>query len=161
MKKTVVILAVILATGAWAQGKGPGPGPGGDDGAPPEQWHKRAQMMATLAIADALGLDDAGTVKLRSQLAKFEERRAPLRQQLMDQSQILRRAAKGDTTAFGQVDGAIQKIIALRGQIEQVDRDLFTELSTGLPPQKKAELALVMARLPMQLREMARGKGRQ
>ena len=46
-------------------------------------------------------------------------------------------------------------------QIEQVDRDLFTELSTGLPPQKKAQLALVMARLPMQLREMARGKGRQ
>ena len=162
MKKMVAVLAVILATGAWAQGKGPGPGPGpgGDDGAPPEQWHKRAQMMATLAIADALGLDDAGTVRLRSQLAKFEDRRGPLRQQLIDQSQILRRAAKGDTTAFGQVDGAIQKIIALRGQIEQVDRDLFTELSTGLPPQKKAQLALVMARLPMQLREMARGKGR-
>ena len=156
MRATAALLVVLAAGSGWTQGAAPGnepPGPG-------EQWHKRAQMMRTLAIADALGLDDAGTVKLRSQLAKFDDRRAPLVQQLVEQTQILRRAAKGDTTAFAQVDGAIQKVLQLRGQIEQVDRDLFAELSVGLGPQKKAQLALAMARLPQQMREMARGEPR-
>jgi hypothetical protein len=115
--------------------------------------------MRTLAIADALELDDAATLKLRDRLAKFEEQRAPIQSQLFEQTLVLRRAAKGDTTAYAQVDGAIQKVLALRGQIEQMDRDLFAELSAGLPPQKKARLALAMARLPQQMREMAQEKG--
>ena len=159
MKWTVAVLVAVLASAsAFAQDAGPqsdiGPGPNG------EQWQKRARLMRTLAIADALELDDSATLKLRDHLARFEERRAPIQQQLMEQTVVLRRAAKGDTTAYAQVDGAIQKVLSLRGQLEQLDRELFTELSAGLTPQKKARLALAMARLPQQMREMAQDKGR-
>jgi hypothetical protein len=159
MKWTVALLWALLASaGAFAQDAGPhsemGPGPNG------EQWQKRARLMRTLAIADALELDDAATLKLRDRLARFEDRRAPIQSQLLEQTVVLRRAAHGDTTAYAQVDGAIQKVLALRTQLEQLDRELFTELSAGLPPQKKARLALAMARLPQQMREMAQDKGR-
>lgn len=157
MKWTVAILAALLAVpSARAQG---GPPPGDGAGPPGEGWQKRARLMRTLAIADALELDDAAALKLRDRLAKFEDKRAPIQSQLFEQTLVLRRAAKGDTTAYAQVDGAIQKVLALRGQIEQMDRDLFAELSAGLTPQKKARLALAMARLPQQMREMAQDKG--
>ena len=153
---TAMLVAMLLAGAAWAQAPG---GPGDAPEVNSEQWEKRSVMMLTLTLSEALGLDDAGTLKLRSQLTRFEERRAPLRRQLLEQTQILRRAAKGDTTAFGQVDGAIQKVLTLKTQLDQTDRDLFAELSAGLPPQKKAQLALVMARAHQRLREMAHAKG--
>ena len=153
-----VLLVALAAASAWAQDGGPGSGDGpGPNG---EQWQKRARLMRTLAIADALELDDAATFKLRDRLARFEEKRAPLHSQLLEQTVVLRRAAKGDTTAYAQVDGAIQKVLTLRAQLEQMDRELFAELSAGLTPQKKARLALAMARLPQQMREMARDKDR-
>jgi hypothetical protein len=152
-----VVVALLASAGALAQDAGPhsemGPGPSG------EQWQKRARLMRMLAIADALELDDAATLKLRDRLARFEEKRAPIQRQLLEQTVVLRRAAKSDTTAYAQVDGAIQKVLTLRAQLEQLDRELFTELSAGLSPQKKAALALAMARLPQQMREMAQDKG--
>jgi len=152
-----MLATVLLGSSALAQDagsySGTGPGPSG------EQWQKRARLMRTLAIADALELDDTATLKLRDRLARFEETRGPIQTQLLEQTVVLRRAAKGDTTAFAQVDGAIQKVLALRGQLEQLDRQLFAELSVGLTPQKKARLALAMARLPQQMREMAQDKG--
>ncbi len=160
MKWTGAVLVALLASAsAFAQDAGPHSemGPGGPNG---EQWQKRARLLRTLAIAEALELDDAATLKLRDRLVRFEEKRAPIHSQLLEQTVVLRRAAKGDTTAYAQVDSAIQRVLALRAQLEQLDRELFTELSSGLPPQKKARLALVMARLPQQMREMAQDKGR-
>jgi hypothetical protein len=154
-----VLLAVLAAGAAGAQDGGPrrpeeGGGPGG------EQWQKRARLMRTLAIADALELDDAATLKLRDRLGRFEDKRSPIQRQLFEQTVVLRRAAKGDTTAFAQVDGAIQKVLTLRAQLEALDRDLFAELSAGLSPAKKARLALAMAHLPQQMREMAQERTR-
>ncbi len=67
-------------------------------------------------------LDDAATLKLKQTVAQWDAQRAPLRQQMFDLAQVLRRAAKGDTTAYGQVDQSIQKIIALRAQMHQIDQ---------------------------------------
>lgn len=121
------------------------------------QLDSRAQMMMTLQLAEALELDDAGTLKLRQTIAQWDAQRAPLRQQMFDQAQVLRRAAKGDTTAYGQVDQAIQKVITLRTQIHQIDQQMFQQLSQGLPPQKKARLALAIARFKETTRGMMHG----
>jgi len=121
------------------------------------QMDSRAQMMMTLQLAEALELDDAATLKLRQTIAQWDAQRAPLRQQMFDQAQVLRRAAKGDTTAYGQVDQAIQKVITLRTQIHQVDQQMFQQLSQGLPPQKKARLALAIARFKETTRGMMHG----
>lgn len=122
-----------------------------------EQMDQRAQMMVTLQLAEALELDDAATLKLKQSIGQWDAQRAPLRQQMFELAQVLRRAAKGDTTAYGQVDASIQKIIDLRAQMQQIDQKMFQQLSLGLPPQKKAKLALAIAKMPGTMRGMMHG----
>ena len=157
--RTWIVLGMLSLAGA-AQAAGPKKADDPAAGERREQMDQRAQMMVTLQLAEALELDDAATLKLRQTVAQWDAQRAPLRQQMSDQAQVLRRAAKGDTTAYGQVDGAIQKIIDLRAQMHQVDQKVFQQLSQGLPPQKKAKLALAMARMPGAKRLMLGGGSR-
>src|SRR5262249_7411928 len=153
--RTWMVLGILsVAGGAQAAGKKADPAAAEDRMA---QMDSRAQMMMTLQLAEALELDDAATLKLRQTIAQWDAQRAPLRQQMFDQAQVLRRAAKGDTTAYGQVDQAIQKVISLRSQIHQVDQQMFQQLSQGLPPQKKARLALAIARFKETTRGMMHG----
>lgn len=154
MKTWLVLGMLSLAAVAHAaQKKGDGP----PTPAQREEMDQRAQMMVTMQLADAMGLDDAGTLKLKQTVAQWDGQRAPLRQQMFDLAQVLRRAANGDTTAYGQVDTSIQKIIDLRAQMHQLDQKMFQQLSQGLPPQKKAKLALAIARMPGTMRGMMHG----
>ena len=102
-----------------------------------EQMDQRAQMMVTLQLSEALELDDAGTLKLRQTVAQWDAQRAPLRQQMFDLAQVLRRAAKGDTTAYGQVDPSIQKIIDLRAQMHQIDQACSSSSRRGCLPRRR------------------------
>ena len=155
--RTWMVLGMLSIAGAAQAAAGNGAGKKAPDPASVAQMDSRAQMMMTLQLAEALELDDAATLKLKQTVAQWDAQRAPLRQQMFDQAQVLRRAAKGDTTAYGQVDQAIQKIIAVRSQLHQIDQQLFQQLSQGLPPQKKAKLALAIARLHETSRGMMRG----
>ncbi len=156
MKTTWMVLGLLSVAGA-AQAAAPKKA---DDPAVAErraEMDQRAQMMVTLQLAEALELDDAATLKLKQTVAQWDAQRAPLRQQMFDNAQVLRRAARGDTTAFGQVDQAIQKMIDLRTQMHQIDQQMFQQLSKGLAPQKKAKLALAIARMPGTMRGMMHG----
>ena len=107
--KTWMVLGMLALAGA-AQAAPPKKQP--DDAAVAQrraEMDQRAQMMMTLQLAEVLELDDAATLKLKQTVAQWDAQKAPLRQQMFDQAQVLRRAAKGDTTAYGQVDQAIQK----------------------------------------------------
>src|SRR5262249_2116018 len=118
--------------------------------------------MATMQIAEALGLDDAATLKLKDTLTRWDTQKAPLRQEMLDLAQVLRRAGRGDTTAYNQVDPAIKRIQEIRTQLQQAHQPLFQQLAAGPPPQKKAKGALVVAKLPRARREMVKtGKARQ
>ena len=154
--RTWMVLGILsLAGGAHAAGKkAPDPAAAETRSA---QLDSREQMMMTMQLAEAMELDDAATLKLRQTVAQWDAQRAPLRQQTFDQAQVLRRAAKGDTTAYGQVDQTIQKLISLRAQMHQIDQQMFQQLSQGLPPQKKARLALAIARFREATRGMMRG----
>lgn len=155
--RTWMVLGVLAVAGAaQAAGNKKAADPAAAE-ARTGQLDSRAQMMMTLQLAEALELDDAATLKLRQTIAQWDAQRAPLRQQMFEQAQVLRRAAKGDTTAYGQVDQAIQKVISLRTQIHQVDQQMFQQLSQGLPPQKKARLALAIARFKETTRGMMHG----
>jgi hypothetical protein len=155
--RTWMVLGVLAVAGAaQAAGNKKGADPAAAE-ARAGQLDSHAQMMMTLQLAEALELDDAATLKLRQTIAQWDAQRAPMRRQMFEQAQVLRRAAKGDTTAYGQVDQAIQKVISLRTQIHQVDQQMFQQLSQGLPPQKKARLALAIARFKETTRGMMRG----
>jgi hypothetical protein len=155
--RTWMVLGMLSIAGAAQAAGGKKPADPAAAEARVAEMDSRAQMMMTLQLAEALELDDAGTLKLRQSIAQWDAQRAPLRQQMFDQAQVLRRAAKGDTTAYGQVDQAIQKIISLRAQMHQIDQQMFQQLSQGLPPQKKAKLALAIARFKETTRGMMHG----
>jgi len=155
MNARALLLLCFLAAPAWAEGPTKA---AADDSSPEEraQLEQRARLMATMQIAEALGLDDAATLKLKDTLTRWDTQKAPLRQEMLDLAQVLRRAGRGDTTAYNQVDPAIKRIQEIRTQLQQIDQALFQQLSAGLPPQKKAKVALVMAKLPQAMREMVK-----
>ena len=97
-------------------------------------------------MADTLELDSAQALKMDETLRRFEDRRRPLREQVRDSARILHLASRGDSAALGQVDAAAQKVFDARAQIAALDRELYQALARDLTPEKRARLAVVMAR---------------
>jgi hypothetical protein len=111
-----------------------------------ERQERRHRTMRVLGLAEELELDTAQALRLDETLRKFDERRRPLREQVRESARILRSAAEGDAAAASQVDAAAQRAFDARAQLAALDRELFQALSKDLPPQKKARLALFLAR---------------
>jgi ATP-dependent Lon protease len=107
---------------------------------------KQMRIARVVGLAEELELDSAQALKLDETLRKFDERRRPLLQQVRESAQILERASDGDSTALSQVEQAAQKAFDARAQLAALDRETFQSLSRDLPPQKRAKLALFMAR---------------
>ena len=149
----LVSVALLMAATGFAQG----PGPQGQGAGPPrEKFERRQRMIRVIQISEDLHFTDAESLKLNEQLTHFDVRRLPLQRELTQQVQLLRRAAQGDASTFAQVDTALTRAQQLKAQIQGVDVELFTALSKGMTPQKKAQLALTLARLPGEIREAAR-----
>jgi hypothetical protein len=107
---------------------------------------KQARIARLVGLAEELELDEAQALKMAETLRKYDERRRPLREQVREAAEILERAAEGDSAALSQVEQAAQRAFDARAQLAALDRDMFQALSKDLPPQKRAKLALFMAR---------------
>jgi len=111
-----------------------------------QQAEKQLRLARVLGLAEELELDSQQALKLDETLRKFDERRRPLREQVRESAEILERAAEGDTSALSQVEQAAQRAFDARAQLAALDRETYQALSKDLPPQKRAKLALFMAR---------------
>jgi hypothetical protein len=111
-----------------------------------ERLEKRARMMRMLSLSEALELNEAQTLKMADTMRQFDERRRPLIEQVRASAQILRKAAKGDAAAQSQVDQAVQQVFEAKAQLTTLERDLYQALAKDLPPQKRAQLAIALAR---------------
>jgi hypothetical protein len=111
-----------------------------------QQAEKQLRLARVLGLAEELELDSQQALKLDETLRKFDERRRPLREQVRESADILERAADGDSAALGQVEQAAQRAFDARAQLAALDREMYQTLSRDLPPQKRAKLALFMAR---------------
>jgi ATP-dependent Lon protease len=107
---------------------------------------KRLRLARVLGLAEDLELDSAQALKMDETMRKFDERRRPLKEQVRESAEILERAADGDNSAMSQVEQAAQRAFDARAQLATLDREMFQALSKDLPPQKRAKLALFMAR---------------
>ena len=153
MKKLTLMMALlpglVLAApptppARGAQAAGPAAGP--DDARHLAQMQKRMRIARTLGLTEALDLDDAGAMRARDVLARFDERRAPLRKQVRDNVRILRDAARGDKEAVPQVDAALQRLRDARNQLQSLNSEMLQQVTQGLSPEKKARAALFLAR---------------
>jgi hypothetical protein len=111
-----------------------------------ERVEKRTRMMRMLSLAEELELSEAQTLKMADTMRQFDERRRPLLEQVRASAQLLRKAAKGDAAAQSQVDQAVQRVFEARAQLTTLERDLYQALAKDLPPQKRAQLAISLAR---------------
>jgi ATP-dependent Lon protease len=111
-----------------------------------QEAEKRLRLARVLGLAEELELDSSQALKLDETLRKFDERRRPLKEQVRESAETLERAADGDSSAMSQVEQAAQRAFDARAQLAALDREMFQALSKDLPPQKRAKLALFMAR---------------
>ncbi|RYZ38890.1 MAG: hypothetical protein EOO71_22200 [Myxococcaceae bacterium] len=145
MKRMTWALVFALPVMALAQ-PGAGPGPGARDPDRMAKAEQRQRLRQVLELADTLELDSAQALKMDETLRRFEDKRRPLREQVRDSARTLQMASRGDSAALGQVDAAAQKIFDARAQISALDREMYQALAKDLPPQKRARLAVVLAR---------------
>jgi len=161
MKKLTLMLALApaLALAAPQQSAQQRGQDTGDNPARQEQVQKRMRLARTLGLAEALDLDEAGALKMRDLIAKYDDRRAPLRKQVRDSVRILRDAAQGDQAAAGNVDAAIKNLRGAHSQLQGLNEELFQQMTQGLSPQKKARAALFLARFRERETRMVRMHG--
>ncbi|MBS1152813.1 MAG: hypothetical protein H6Q89_4511 [Myxococcaceae bacterium] len=166
MKK--LLLAAVLAVSSLSFAAPP------PAGAPPPKWGERGDnserkaemakkihMLLVVGIADALSLNEAEALKMSDKLKGYEEKRRPVRETLGESLRVLKAAADGDTSALAQVDQAVQKLFDGRQQMAALDKEMFAGLSKDLSPQKRAQLAVFLAKFHAEARGWkGGGKGR-
>ncbi|GHG97526.1 hypothetical protein [Comamonas sp. JC664] len=111
-----------------------------------EHAEKRHRLRQVLELSDLLSLNNAQALKLEETLRKFDERRRPLRKQVRESARILFRASRGDSEALSQVDTAALGAFEARERIAALDKELYQTLAKDLPEEKRAKLALSLAR---------------
>ena len=125
-----------------------------------EEREKRVRMMMVVGLAEALNLSEAEALRMGDKVKGLEERRRPVREQMMEGMKTLKAASDGDPAALPNVDNAVQRVLDGRVQMAQLDKEAFATLSKDLPPQKRAQLAVFLARFHQKAAGMGGGKGR-
>jgi hypothetical protein len=124
-----------------------------------EEHEKRMRMMLVVGMAEALSLSEADAIRLADKIKAFDDRRKPLREQMADSMKLLKAASDGDQTAIAKVDQATATLFDLRQQMAAVDKEMFFTVSKDLTPQKRAQLAVFLAKFMHERRAMAGGGG--
>jgi hypothetical protein len=159
MRKTTLIAALALPLAALAAPPGPpaGRGPGGPDEADRRaHMEKRMRMARTLGLAEALDLGEAEALKLRETLAGFDARSAPLRAQMREAMEVVRRSARGDAAAQKGLDEALRKLREVGGQMRALHDEMLQAVTKGLDPQAKARAALFLQRFHQRMGAIGR-----
>jgi hypothetical protein len=151
MRKTLFALAMAAPLAALAAPADRPVAPrGGPDAAGWEdgraRMEKRMRLARTLGLAEALDLNEAEAMRMREVLARFDEKREPLRKQAHEARQTLKKAARGDPTAQKGVDDALKRLRDLRGQTMALRDDLLQSITRDLTPERKARAALFLER---------------
>lgn len=153
-RKSWVVLAVVLSP--WLALAKPGAREGSDPerdrdrmeraGQRMERAEQRMRLRQVLTLSDVLELDNAQALKVEETLRQFDEKRRPLREQVREAARTLHQAARGDSAAQAQVDTAALRAFEARERIAALDKEMYQALAKGLAPEKRAKLALALAR---------------
>jgi hypothetical protein len=111
-----------------------------------EEMEKRMRLMMVVGIAENLNLSETDAIRLADKIKVFEDQRKPLREQMHDSMKLLKAAADGDQAALGKVDQATATVFDTRAQLAAVDKQMFLTVSKDLTPQKRAQLAVFLAK---------------
>ena len=111
-----------------------------------ERVERQTRLMRVVGLAEELELEESQALKMADTMRQFDERRRPLLEQVQESARVLRQAARGDASTQSQVDQAVQRVFDARTQLTALDREMYQALAKDLPPRKRAQLAIFMAR---------------
>jgi len=146
MRKLILALALFPALAAAQPAPLRPTGAAAADGTRRDERQRRMRLERALGLAEALDLDEQGALKLRSTLARHDERRAPVERDVAEAVRTLRAAAAGEGVGAAQVDAAVQRLHDGRERLARLDVELLAELTSGVTPDRKARAALFLAR---------------
>lgn len=159
MRKMMLLAALALPLAALAAPAGPPADrdpAGPDDAARRAHMEKRMRLARTLGLAEALDLGEAEALKLRETLAGFDARTAPLRAQLREAMEVVRKSARGDAAAQKGLDEALRKLRDAGTQMRALHDEMFQAVTKGLAPQAKARAALFLQRFHQRMGALGR-----
>ena len=133
--------------------------PGFDDAERATKREKHMRMMLVVGMAESMNLSEVEAIRLADRIKAFDERRRPIRESMHDGMKTLKAAADGESAALSQVDQATTKVLDGRAQMATLDREMFASISKDLAPQKRAQLALFLAKFQHEARKWKDGKG--
>lgn len=158
MTKNLVVAVMTVAAVAFA---GPKKFDEGDKEERHEDRARQARMMLLVSVSEALELNEAQALKLADKLKALDEKRRPVREAMGEAMKQLRNAADGDAAALAALDANVQRVLDGRVQMAQLDKELYSTLAEGQTPQKRAKLAVVLAKMQDEMRRLrGGGKGR-
>ena len=124
-----------------------------------EDQEKRMRMMLVVGMAEALNLSEAEAIRLSDKVKAFDDKRKPLRETMHESMKLLKAAADGDSQALPKVDQATLAVLDARAQMAVVDKEMFLSVSKDLTPQRRAQLALFLARFMHEAQRGGKGGG--
>src|SRR5512140_322740 len=149
MRKSMLSMALMLPLAALAANPTPPPQAGQPSPEQRQEMRRKIRDLRQQEMIVRLGLSDAEAARVKAALDKANQKRDAIREEIRTNAVIVRDAARGDAAAQGKVDAAIGRLFDARAQMQALDRQLFDEVSRGLDPQKKAKLAIALARAHM------------
>jgi ribosomal protein L13E len=149
---TLLLFPVLALAEGMPKDKTAG-APDAQRGPDAERMVKRMRLARTLGLAEALDLDAAQALKLGDVMAKFDDRRKAVHQQAVEANEVLRKAARGDKASFGDVDGAISKLLDARTQMATIDKEGLATITKDLTPEQKARAALFLGRFRQRIEQ--------
>ncbi|MBL8935507.1 MAG: hypothetical protein JNM69_13205 [Archangium sp.] len=155
MMQKLMVAVMMVSTLAFAgPGKtGPAKWDKGEDREERQEEHARqGRMMLVVAVAEALELNEAQALKVADKVKALDEKRRPVREAMGEAMRAVKAAADGDAAALAALDANMQKVLDGRVQMAQLDKELFATLGEGQPPQKRAKLAVVLAKVGAEFR---------
>lgn len=122
-----------------------------------ERVRKEMAMRRLLRLTDELGLNESQALKLRDVLQAGDARKQVHQGRLREEVNGLKSLSEGAPTAE-QVAAQLKRIADLRAALLAEDEQVVNDAAAGLPPAKKARLALVLGRHEQAMRNMTLGQ---
>ncbi len=108
----------------------------------PDPKQAQVQSLILMRLTTSLGLNPQQSQQLGAIMAKYQDRRRQLRQQMHGLTQQLRViSATGNSD---QIQATIQKLDQTKAELDRVDDQMFAEAKKMLTPQQQAQFLLVM-----------------
>ena len=121
-----------------------------------ERLHERMRTLRSIALTEALDLDEETSLRMNATMREFDAQRQALRAKAQPAMRLIHRAAGGRAVSDEALSEAIETLLTHREALAALDQAEARALLKGLDPQRQAKLMVFLRRFPMKMKKMMR-----